>query len=327
MKLFRKYENFSQLIPSIIALCFVLSACSSKKPVEQRMDTEGATPAIPADAADQEMVFEGPGKLLPQKVEGWELSSAPRYFGPDNLYDLINGGAEVFVDYGLQKMVTADYSSKDHAGKTVTAEIYDMGSPKGAFGRLSRFLFEIENPSKAGEGLPEELSTHGIMGSGDAKVWRGPYLLHLTLLDETADATEESISKTGKQVLPAFARSILKDVGEDRTGLEILESFPAEDRIVRTEFWTPGHVMNIQDLGPGFSARYKDKEDEITLFITEELDSEDAAKKAAEKAQGQENTVARAAGKRVVGGSAQDGLKNKALTGKVSALAEAFSTK
>ena len=79
-------------------------ACSSrpseesdviKEKKETDLDEERTTE--PSDAP--EAVFEGPGEMVPKTVDGFEISSNPRYFGPGNLYDLINGGAEIYAEF------------------------------------------------------------------------------------------------------------------------------------------------------------------------------------------------------------------------------------
>ena len=46
--------------------------------------------------------------LLPKKVElsDWENSAEPQYFEPGNLWEYINGQAELYLQYGFQLVVT-----------------------------------------------------------------------------------------------------------------------------------------------------------------------------------------------------------------------------
>ena len=224
--------------------------------------------------AEEKPVFEGPGEYLVKAVEDWRLSGNPRYFGPDNLYDLINGGAEVYTEYGLKKMVTADYKSAAHPSVTVTAEIYDMGSVIGAFGRFSKFLDGSEDPSKAGEGLSSKLAPVGRFGGASASFYKGAHLVNLTLLDESPSATMESIRKTGASVLPKFADSLFEKVPKAAPLPKVLEQFPKEDLVSRSEGYAPKAYANVNDICPCYTARYKKDKAEWTLLVTDKSDNE-----------------------------------------------------
>jgi len=288
-----------------------LSCCSSepnsKTPAISRDGVDaGAAPTAAAERAP--MLFEGPGEKLPRAPEGWKLSGAPRYFGPDNLYDLINGGAEIYVGFGLVKMVTAEYRHAD-GSLSLTAEIYDMGSPLGAFGRTARFLEGLVDPSAAGKGLEGSLAKKGILGDGDLVFWRDRYLVHLTLLDERPDATAGAIAAAGAKHLPSFAAEITAAIPADPPVPEIFAGFGADHRIGRSEAWHPEDLLGIAGLGGGFTVRYADGETTWTAFATEELDEAGtaAAWAAARGAEAQGRTVVlKAAGRRLVGLS-QDG--------------------
>jgi hypothetical protein len=256
------------------------------------------------------MVFEGPGEKLAQTVASWKIVSPPRYFGPDNLYDLIDGGAEIYVQFGLVKMVTAEYRDPGKPGLSVTAEIYDMGTPKGAFGRVARFLEGRRDPSGAGKGLPAAFADRGMMGDGDLVVWQDKYLVHLTLLDENPQATPEGIAAAGAEHLPRITEALLARIGGETAPPAALALFPTENRVRRSETWQPERLLDIEGLGAGYTLRYKDGASAWLAFATEELASPEAAEaawKAVKSALADGRRVAiKVAGRRVVG-IVQDG--------------------
>ena len=75
------------------------------------------------------------GKWLPQDsgVGGWQLSENHHYL-PENLYNYINGAADLFVSYGFIKLVGAEYVSGPGKQENLVVDIYDMGSKLNAFG-------------------------------------------------------------------------------------------------------------------------------------------------------------------------------------------------
>jgi len=72
-------------------------------------------------------------------VDGWTLSGDVAIYNADNLWEYIDGAAELFIEYDVQTCMTADLSAGD---VIVTIELYDMGSPLNAFG-----VFKREHPS------------------------------------------------------------------------------------------------------------------------------------------------------------------------------------
>ncbi|MDD5306828.1 MAG: hypothetical protein PHU25_05855 [Deltaproteobacteria bacterium] len=202
------------------------------------------------------MVFEGPGAVLPRTVGAWKVKSSPRYFGPDNLYDLIDGGADVYTRFGMTRMVTADYGDATRPQLTATVEIYDMGGAKNAYGRAARFLSGRTDAAVAGQGLPSGLESRGVFGGADAVFWKSRFLVHLTLLDESPSATPESMSAAGRELLPPFASAIASAIADDPPPPPDLSLFPSADRVARGDAWEPADLLGIPGFGEGFSVSY-----------------------------------------------------------------------
>lgn len=286
------------------------ASCSSdpdrpKTPRSTADSKTGAAGEAAQSAPAGKMVFEGPGTKLVEKVGDWKIADPPRYFGPKNLWDLINGGAEIYVEFGFVKMVTVDYRTSGRPTQTVTVEVYDMGSPNGAFGRTARFLEGLTDPSRAGQGLPPGLAERGILGDGDLVVWKDRYLIHATLLEENPAADPATIARVGKEVLPGFAEAVSARIeGQDELP-EIFDRFPAEGRIGRSEAWFPGDVLGIAGLGSGYAVRYASGDVSWTAFTTERFASAQAAEaawKSVKSAGAEGRRVAiKLAGERVVG--------------------------
>jgi hypothetical protein len=59
--------------------------------------------------------------LLPQ-VAGWKDAEAPKRFGPDSLFEYIDGAAEAFINYDFIELALGQYQQPGQAG-TMTVEI------------------------------------------------------------------------------------------------------------------------------------------------------------------------------------------------------------
>ncbi len=335
----RNQIPFKSLAAFLITLAIV--GCSSKEsapPAEHKTPTapEARDESAVAPASEEKAaapVFEGPGALLPKTVSPFALSGNPRYFGPENLYDLINGGAEIYVAFGLKRMVTADYAAKSHEGITVTAEIYDMATPTNAFGRFARFLKGKTDIAEVGKGLPEALAGQGLMGTSNASFWKGSHLVNLTLLDESPTATMESIGARTRELLPGFAEAVAKQLPGELGLPGLLPRFPEEGRAARSEAYDVKRLAGIEGLGAGFSAGYGTGDEAYVLFVTDETDTPDKLVQAvtgAAKAESKTH-LARAVGNRVIGYAAASagwtGKDSAKATRQVDALEKALQEK
>jgi hypothetical protein len=72
-------------------------------------------------------------------IAGWVVAGAPRIFAMETLYGYLDGGAEIFLQYGFRSLVVYELVPEKTGGpkKSVTLEIYRMGSPATAFGIFS----------------------------------------------------------------------------------------------------------------------------------------------------------------------------------------------
>jgi hypothetical protein len=74
-------------------------------------------------------------KLLPVSSAAgtWNLESKHSYTS-DDLYNYINGAADLFISYGFVELAGAHYSNETDGQGTVVVDIYDMGKKLNAFG-------------------------------------------------------------------------------------------------------------------------------------------------------------------------------------------------
>ena len=264
--------------PIIMAAFLACAGCGQAKESGTQTESETTGPAKVTTAAKAEtpgvpqfdaakVVLKGPGTALQKAYGDWKMATEPRYFGPDNLYDLINGGSEIFIAYGFQQIVTTDYRNSAHPNKTITAEVYDMKTPKGAFGRVSKYLENLTNPADAGKGLPEAMASKGILGDGDLIFWRGKYIVHLMLMDEDPAATPDSIAEFSRKTIPPIGEIIFNSL-EDGAPLLMPTAFPADHIIPRSQAYLYDFEVGKNLKSSAYTARYKDGDTTWSLFVT-----------------------------------------------------------
>ena len=114
--------------------------------------------------------------LFPDTIEGWTSSEKDRLFKPDNLYEYINGGAELFLSYGFQKMATRIYHAPDQPD--IIVDVFDMGSSYNAYGLFS---YSRETESK-------EFGQGSQYVSGLILFWKDKYYVSILFHPETPEA-------------------------------------------------------------------------------------------------------------------------------------------
>jgi hypothetical protein len=70
----------------------------------------------------------------PGELEDWEPSGNPQHVIGDDLFLLINGGAEIYHEYGFKQAIVLGFRHKKQESLQFNLEIYEMQGPEAAFG-------------------------------------------------------------------------------------------------------------------------------------------------------------------------------------------------
>ena len=70
-----------------------------------------------------------------ESLQGWEYNKAPRVYAGDKLFDLINGGADIYYEYGFTQVISVTYNDPAHT--VILVEIYEMSDPSAGYGVFS----------------------------------------------------------------------------------------------------------------------------------------------------------------------------------------------
>lgn len=157
---------------------------------------------------------EWPGDIsgyLPESgaLAGWSLSDAPKTYRGDELFMMIDGGADIYHEYGFVQVIGADYANGN--GKSILVEVYEMESPAAAYGIYS---------FKVGEqGMAPAIGQEALLEDNYLNFWKGNLLVTVIGSDEDeetvngvlafAKAVDTRIPETGKR--PALAEMLLRE--------------------------------------------------------------------------------------------------------------------
>lgn len=171
------------------------------------------------------------------ELEGWRPEGEVKVYGPDDLWEYIDGAAERFVIYGFQILRFREFSKKE---LMMTAEIYDMGSPLNAFG--------IYTTERTAEGKRLSIGTEAVLGPSHCLLLKDRYYVKIIMLrglldDESGEAVLKSIEShiKGKSGLPPE-----------------LNILPTRERVFGSEKYVTQAYLGLSELKNVLFADYKD---------------------------------------------------------------------
>jgi hypothetical protein len=196
--------------------------------------------------------------LLP-RIAGWEKSEEPKSFGPESLFEYIDGAAEAFISYDFIELALGQYRKPGAAG-TMTVEIYDMGTPGHAFG-----IYSTERYPDT-KFLP--IGTQGYIEEGTLNFFAGRYYVKMMAF-ETGPQTDA--------LLKSYASEILKKIGDPGDFPAAVKMFPRQGLVANSEKSILKNFLGLEFLRNGIIASYKLGETQPDAFIIESPAEAEAA--------------------------------------------------
>ncbi len=128
-------------------------------------------------------------KLFPAKGElpGWSFSDSIKVFKGDDLFNYVDGGAEVFMEYGFKQVATSAFLDKNN--NQMQVEIYEMSDSAAAFGAYS---FYLNGQGKVIKDVPD-----GVFMDYYAVFWKSNLLTVISLTNPN-DSLISAISSLAK---------------------------------------------------------------------------------------------------------------------------------
>lgn len=144
--------------------------------------------------------------LISSDLPGWKISD-PDFYSAKQLYGYINGGAELYLEYGFRQVSAQRCSKGDHE---LQVDIYQMVSPEAALGIWSILRGDC----------PDQLSgaKWSCLRPAQVLFTRGPYLVSVVPYDRSQE-TRATAQKA--------AAALLKRIGgKDYNPSELFRSGP-----------------------------------------------------------------------------------------------------
>lgn len=138
---------------------------------------------------------EGLRALLPtaSEIDNWERYLDFEEYKGEDLFFYINGGAEIYHEYGFERVIVQDYKSPN--GRSASLEIYKMSSPDSAYGM---YTFK-----SSGKGQELNVGQECKLQDYYLNFWKGQYLVTITGFDaekETIDGLKSIANAMDKKI-------------------------------------------------------------------------------------------------------------------------------
>ncbi|MGB7297452.1 MAG: DUF6599 family protein [Candidatus Aminicenantales bacterium] len=211
--------------------------------------------------------------VLPSVIDGWKKADLPAIHDKANLFDYIDGGAELYISYNFKKLLAVRYTGTDE--EEIIIDIFEMGNSHNAFGVFSHGR-ELE------DGLVGQGSEYG---GGLLTFWKDRYYISIMAYPET-EKKKELVLDLGRKLAAAIpAKGALPPV---------LGLLP-EQNLVRNSIrffhhyiWLNSHffianenILQIDDATQAVLAKYKAGDETFHLLVALYPDEERANKAAA----------------------------------------------
>jgi len=171
---------------------------------------------------------------------GWVRLEPVRTFGPDDLYEEIDGEAELFLPYGVARLTVAIVGRAAPPGGEVRLEIYRMASPKDAYGIWSQHRFPDQE-------LLRLASAEAVVSETSADFFRG---------DTFVRVRTRPGERSRKDVVDLVSdlAALLPGAGSPPDEAEVLDGLPG--RVPGTILYQKRAMLGYGCLAPGFEARF-----------------------------------------------------------------------
>jgi hypothetical protein len=184
------------------------------------------------------------------EITGWKQSGEVETFIPKNLYEYINGAADLYLMYDFEELKVAEYQNDKKA--SVTVDVYRHKTPPLAFG-----IYSQERLSGA---TFLDIGVQGYYEKGFLNFLMGSYYIKIS----TANTGQED-----RDVLVSFAKKVAENLGTKGSFPAILSSFPAEGKKVNSEMFVYKNFLGYAFFHSGFTADYELQDKKFKLFVIE----------------------------------------------------------
>jgi hypothetical protein len=183
--------------------------------------------------------------------ESFAPTGSAENYNPDNLYEKIDGKADLYLNNGFTSLQTRRFAEKSSTGNWAEVYFYDMGKPEKAFAVYStqkRSNSESLNWTQFGYSVSD--SIYAVFGN---------YYVEIFLSSENGKLLSSAESA---------AKRLSSAVSAGKTDMPLIELFPKENLVADSFKFIPADAFGCSDLKNIFTSKYDIGGREITVFLS-----------------------------------------------------------
>ena len=199
--------------------------------------------------------IDGQESLFP-KIAGWNLTVEKEVYDANNLWDIIDGAADLFLEYSFIDLHTAGYMNADSI--EVKVELYRFNNSLNAFGMYSQ------------ERYPDyhfiDIGAQGYIEDGVLNFLDGVYYIKMSTYTN---------GKTGQDAMVLIAHKLVESLNQENSLPQVLSYFPEKSKLQNTEKYVAHNFLGYSFLNSVMTVSYKN-EKEFTAFLVKMNSHSDA---------------------------------------------------
>ncbi len=211
-----------------------------------------------------------PAASIPLEVDGWRVEGGMEAHDTDTIYDYIDGHAEVYLAYGMQRCLSWRYRGPQ-GEPAIVLDLFELASPADAFG-----VFTHDR-----DGAELAVGQGGLLRSGWLSFWKGSWFGSVYAEGESeradrallaiADAAAAAIEEEG--AVPPLVDE-LPDSGLDPRSVRFFHTQEILNSVVYLGF---DNVLNFEPEVDAVVGHYRRDSGEGWLLLVEYAGAERAA--------------------------------------------------
>ena len=170
----------------------------------------------------------------------WRLLEPARTFGPDNLYEEIDGEAELFLPYGIERLTVAVLGRTARPGSEVRLELYRMASPRDAYGIWSQYRYPDQEVLR----IPP---SEAIVSDTSADFFRGETFVRVR--SKPGDGSRNDVVGIASEIV-----ALLPGSGASPEEAMALDGLPGT--VSGSILYQKRAMLGYECLAPGFEAKF-----------------------------------------------------------------------
>lgn len=190
---------------------------------------------------------------------GWQWSAPPTAYAPDDLFEYINGNADLYLAYDFVELVTVEFLNGE---QSLVIDIYNMGSPLNAFGIYSTY--------RSPDSHYAPLGTEAMVSDYYIRFLQDRFVVDLNLNDATPE-----LQKLAQQA----AGEISQRIGGAKEFPDIVNWLPTENLVDKSPKYISEGLLGYRFLPRGLEGQYQIGDFQVKAFIvlTERTGAADSA--------------------------------------------------